>query len=118
MGPLNAGLGASLQRPVFRYVVEGRAYLMAMVIAFRVLVLQRLAADGQRHLRETERLLQLLGRVGAFNPCFCRAFCCVFGGWVIAIRYFRSQKLDFAVLDWQWGSRKVFGGLLLYRLGR
>jgi hypothetical protein len=73
--------------PVLRYVIEGRAYLMAMAIVFAASWYSALAvrSDGFPKSRET---LACLGTVAALTHVFAAFFCCCLAAGLIAYSYF------------------------------
>ena len=73
--------------PVLRYVVEGRAYLMAMVIAFAASWYSALAVDRQR-ICENRQTFALLGIIAALTHVFAALFCCCLAAGLIAYSYF------------------------------
>jgi hypothetical protein len=73
--------------PVLRYVVEGRAYLMAMVIAFAASWYSGLAVDRQS-ICENRRVFALLGIIAALTHVFAALFCCCLASGLIAYSYF------------------------------
>jgi hypothetical protein len=73
--------------PVLRYVVEGRAYLMAMVIAFAASWYSALAVDRQR-ICENRQTFALLGIIAALTHVFAALFCCCLAAGLIVYSYF------------------------------
>jgi hypothetical protein len=73
--------------PVLRYVVEGRAYLMAMVIAFAASWYSALAVDRQS-ICENRKTFALLGIIAALTHVFAALFCCCLAAGLIAYSYF------------------------------
>jgi hypothetical protein len=73
--------------PVLRYVVEGRAYLMAMVIAFAASWYSALAVDRQS-ICENRRIFALLGIISALTHVFAALFCCCLAAGLISYSYF------------------------------
>jgi hypothetical protein len=73
--------------PILRYAIEGRAYLMAMVIVFAASCYSALAvkSDGFPKSRET---LACLGTVAALTHVFAAFFCCCLAAGLIAYSYF------------------------------
>jgi hypothetical protein len=74
--------------PVLRYVVEGRAYLMAMVIAFAASWYSAFAVDRQS-ICENRKTFALLGIIAALTHVFAALFCLAAG--LIAYSYFDNR---------------------------
>jgi hypothetical protein len=79
--------------PVLRFVVEGRAYLMAMVIAFAASWYSALAVDSQS-ICENRKTFALLGIIAALAHVFAALFCCCLAAGLIAYSYlYHSPRL-------------------------